>query len=72
MRLCVLVPLDRRADNADKGECDARLPVLRRLEDEIVQRLTDLCVLAVERCERNGATMSGFGRRRRQSGHGFR
>jgi len=37
-----LVPLDGRADDADKREGDARLPVLWRLEDEVVERLADL------------------------------
>ena len=43
-----LIPLDGGANDADKGEGDAGLPVLGRLEDEVVQRLADLRVLAVE------------------------
>ena len=41
MKRCVLVPLDCRALDADERERDARLPVLRRLEDEVVERLAD-------------------------------
>ena len=46
-----LIPLDGGANDADKGEGDAGLPVLGRLEDEVVQRFANFCVLSVERCE---------------------
>ena len=36
-------------DNLDKRERDLGVPLLRRLEDEVVERLTDLVVLAVVR-----------------------
>ena len=38
-----------RSLDLHEGEAHAGLPVLRRLEDQVVQRLTDLGVLAVER-----------------------
>lgn len=42
-----LVPFDRRADDLDKREGDLGVPLLGGLEDEVVQRLPDLGVLAV-------------------------
>ena len=36
-----LIPLDGGAVDADKREGDARLPVLWRLKDEVVERLAD-------------------------------
>ena len=41
-----LVPFDRRALDAHKGQRDRRLPFVRRLEDEVVERLADLAVIA--------------------------
>lgn len=38
-----------RTLDTDKGESDGGLPLLGRLEDEVVQRLTDLVVLPVVR-----------------------
>lgn len=43
-----LVPLDGRADDLDKRQGDLGVPLLRRLENEVVQRLADLCER--ERC----------------------
>ena len=43
-----LVPLDGGADDAHKGQRHAGLPVLGRLEDEVVERFADFCVLTVE------------------------
>jgi hypothetical protein len=40
--------LTYRASDADKGEGDAGLPVLGRLEDEVVQRLTNLPAMSKE------------------------
>ena len=42
-----LVPFHGRADDLDKGQGDLGVPLLRRLEDEVVERLADLRVLAV-------------------------
>ena len=44
-----LIPLDGRALDADEGEGNAGLPLLRGLQDQIVQRLADLRVLSIER-----------------------
>ena len=44
-----LVPLHIRPLNPDERQADARGPVLRALEDEVVQRLAQLRVLTVER-----------------------
>ena len=38
-----LVPLDDSALNLKVGQSDTRLPRLRRVEDEIVERVADLC-----------------------------
>ena len=38
-----LVPLDGRADNLDERQGNLGVPLLRRLEDEVVERLADLC-----------------------------
>jgi hypothetical protein len=43
-----LIPLDGGADDAHKGERHAGLPVLGAFQYEIVQRLANLRVLAVE------------------------
>lgn len=37
-----LVPLDGRADNLDKRQGDLGVPLLWRLEDEVVERLANL------------------------------
>ena len=42
-----LVPLHRRAHDLHKRQGDLRVPLLGRLEDEVVQGLADLRVLAV-------------------------
>jgi len=36
-----LVPFDRGSLDANEREADRRLPLLRRLEDEVVERLAD-------------------------------
>ena len=41
-----LIPLDGGAVDADKGEGDGGLPVLGRLEDQVVEGLTDLPVVS--------------------------
>ena len=38
-----LVPLDGRAYNLDERQGNLGVPLLRRLEDEVVERLADLC-----------------------------
>ena len=37
-----LVPLDDSAGDLEEGQAHARLPVLGRLEDEVVERVADL------------------------------
>ena len=44
-----LVPLDGRADDQDEGQGDLGVPLLGGLEDQIVERLTDLVILTVIR-----------------------
>ena len=44
----LLVPLDGGALNSHKGKGDGRLPLLGAFEDEVVEGLADLVVLAVE------------------------
>ena len=44
-----LVPLNRGPIDLDEWQADARLPLLRGVKDQIVERLADLVVLAVER-----------------------
>jgi hypothetical protein len=39
-------PLDDSALDLEEGQADRRLPVLRRLEDEVVERVADFRVLA--------------------------
>ena len=41
-----LVPLDDRAFNLEEGQADARLPVLRALQNQVVEGVADLGVLA--------------------------
>ena len=43
-----LIPLNGGAVDADKGEGDGGLPVLGRLEDQVVERLPNFRILAVE------------------------
>lgn len=51
-----LVPFDGRTDDLDEGQRDLRVPLLRLLEDEVVQRLANLRVLTVVRiCLRTGS-----------------
>ena len=42
-----LVPFDGGAGDLDERQGDGRLPLLRRLEHEVVQRIADARVLAV-------------------------
>ena len=44
-----LIPLDGGAVDADKRKGDGGLPVLGRLEDQVVERLPNFRILAVER-----------------------
>ena len=37
-----LVPFDHSALDLEEGQADRRLPVLRRLEDEVVERVANL------------------------------
>tara|TARA_B100000575_G_C22998990_1_gene575733 strand:- start:240 stop:524 length:285 start_codon:yes stop_codon:yes gene_type:complete len=41
-----LVPLDDGALNLEEGQADRRLPVLRAFEDQVVEGIPDLGVLA--------------------------
>ena len=46
-----LVPLNLGAGDADKRERNARLPLLWRVEDQVVERLSNLPVMSKE-CEK--------------------
>ena len=43
------IPFHGSAVNLDERQAHARLPLLGRVQDEVVERLADLVVLAVER-----------------------
>lgn len=41
------IPFDGRANNLDERKCDLRVPLIGGLENEVVERLADLGILAV-------------------------
>ena len=42
-----LIPLDRRSFDAHEGQRNRRVPLLRRLHDQVVERFADLVILTV-------------------------